>query len=190
LTFDHESFPIGYLAEADPGAWPPELRERARQTLTLAHRALVLASVLGVIGWPVGRKARWPFRRPQSAWHLAQLGVLGAYALCAWQAISSPEHPFWPLVVAIPILLALPLPGRPRTGGVIGLSALAIVTVCLTHAVFFGEDRYHMVLTPLLCLLAACALRRAREEEPPVAAQDAPPERCDPARPMGSAASA
>jgi hypothetical protein len=29
----------------------------------------------------------------------------------------------------------------------------------LAHAVFFGEDRYHMVATPVLCLLAAAALR-------------------------------
>jgi hypothetical protein len=33
--------------------------------------------------------------------------------------------------------------------------------VCLTHAGFFGEDRYHVVIAPALCLLAAYALRRA-----------------------------
>ena len=27
----------------------------------------------------------------------------------------------------------------------------------VTHAVFFGEDRYHIVVMPLLCLLAARA---------------------------------
>ena len=37
------------------------------------------------------------------------------------------------------------------------LSLLA--TTLVTHAVFFGEDRYHMVVTPVLALLAAAALR-------------------------------
>jgi hypothetical protein len=27
----------------------------------------------------------------------------------------------------------------------------------VTHAVFFGEDRYHIVVVPMLCLLAAHA---------------------------------
>jgi hypothetical protein len=31
----------------------------------------------------------------------------------------------------------------------------------VTHAVFFGEDRYHMVVTPVLCILAAGAFRRS-----------------------------
>jgi hypothetical protein len=33
-------------------------------------------------------------------------------------------------------------------------------TTLVTHAVFFGEDRYHMVVTPVLALMAAAALRR------------------------------
>ncbi|KYF64069.1 hypothetical protein BE04_22975, partial [Sorangium cellulosum] len=44
--------------------------------------------------------------------------------------------------------------------GVVGYLAFAVASVALTHAVFFGEDRYHMVVTPALCILAACALRR------------------------------
>jgi len=34
-----------------------------------------------------------------------------------------------------------------------------VASVCLTHVIFFGEDRYHVVVTPLLALLAAAALR-------------------------------
>ncbi len=30
----------------------------------------------------------------------------------------------------------------------------------LTHVLFFGDDRYHLVVSPLLCLLAAAALRQ------------------------------
>jgi len=34
-----------------------------------------------------------------------------------------------------------------------------LATTILTHAVFFGEDRYHVVVTPILAILAAGALR-------------------------------
>ena len=37
----------------------------------------------------------------------------------------------------------------------------------MAHAVFFGEDRYHMVVTPALCVLAACALRPRDGAAPP-----------------------
>jgi hypothetical protein len=40
-----------------------------------------------------------------------------------------------------------------------------VATTALTHAVFFGDDRYHIVISPALCLLAAAALRR-REPAP------------------------
>jgi hypothetical protein len=42
--------------------------------------------------------------------------------------------------------------------------AFAVASVALTHATFFGVVRYHMVVTPALCLLAACALRLPRAE--------------------------
>jgi hypothetical protein len=37
--------------------------------------------------------------------------------------------------------------------------------VVVTHAVFFRENRYHMVLTPVLAILVAYALRRPASEE-------------------------
>jgi hypothetical protein len=42
------------------------------------------------------------------------------------------------------------------------LSLALLGTTIVTHAVFFGEDRYHVVVTPVLCMLAAGALRRPR----------------------------
>ena len=46
------------------------------------------------------------------------------------------------------------------------LCVVLLATTALTHAVFFGEDRYHLVVTPVLAILAAGALRRvAREHE-------------------------
>jgi hypothetical protein len=88
--------------------------------------------------------------------------------------VTDPPGPYWPLAVLIPLFAVLRLPGAPRNGGVVGYAAVAIATVCLTHAVFFGEDRYHMVLTPLLCLLAACAWR-SRSDHPAAGAASAEP---------------
>jgi hypothetical protein len=39
------------------------------------------------------------------------------------------------------------------------LSVSLLATTNVTHAVFFGEDRYHVVVTPILAILAAGALR-------------------------------
>ncbi|WP_433933049.1 glycosyltransferase family 39 protein [Sorangium cellulosum] len=151
FTFDHESFPIGYLGEANPAAWPDERRAAGRWVLTASHLGLLSVAALGVVALPRLR----PWRAL-----VAQLAALAAVlGLIAWGVLGD-DHAFWPLAVAIPVIAALPLPGRPANGGVVGYLAFAIASVALTHAVFFGEDRYHMVVTPALCVLAACALRR------------------------------
>ena len=66
---------------------------------------------------------------------------------------------FWPLAIFAAVVPWLPLAGtrreRPRWRMALGLLATTIAT----HAVFFGEDRYHVVVTPVLALLAAAALR-------------------------------
>jgi hypothetical protein len=67
---------------------------------------------------------------------------------------------FWPLAVAAAIVPWMPLPGRPRAPPALLLPVALLATTIVAHAVFFGEDRYHMVVTPVLCLLAASALRR------------------------------
>ncbi|MFO0760456.1 MAG: glycosyltransferase family 39 protein [Byssovorax sp.] len=155
FTFDHESFPMGYLGEADPARWPEERKARGREILSGAHRVLLGAAALGVIALPIHR--RWRDR-------LAQIALLGIALFLGAQSIWADLHPAWPLALFIPAAAALPIPGRPRSGGVIGYLAFAIASVALTHAVFFGEDRYHMVVTPALCILAAAALRRPAGE--------------------------
>ena len=87
------------------------------------------------------------------------LAVLGL----GLHGLLSDNHPFWPLAVAIVVLPWLPLPGAPRRGGGIAYLAFLVASVAAVAVVFFGEDRYHMVATPGLCLLAACALRRPEE---------------------------
>jgi hypothetical protein len=42
------------------------------------------------------------------------------------------------------------------------LGVALLATTAITHAVFFGEDRYHVVVTPVFAMLAAAALRPAQ----------------------------
>ncbi len=160
FTFDHESFPMGYLGEADPASWPEARKAAGRDLLSGVHRALLGLAALSVIAWPfaagMGRRER-----------LVQGGLLLAALALAARGLLLDTHPAWPLAVLLPVVAALPLPGRPRSAGVVGFLAFAVASVAVTHAVFFGEDRYHMVVTPALAVLAACALRRPEAATPP-----------------------
>jgi 4-amino-4-deoxy-L-arabinose transferase-like glycosyltransferase len=150
-TFDHESFAVEYMHEADPGAWPEDRREAARGLLTAAHLALLAGAALSVVALPLGR-----LRRNEQYW---QIGLLVLFSGLMFYGIADDEHPFHWLVVIAPALAFVPLPGRPYLGA-LGRAAMAVVLVtALTHVIFFGEDRYHLFLSPLLCVLAAAALR-------------------------------
>jgi len=112
----------------------------------------LLAAALGVVAWP-----RW--NAPARSAFFTQLGLGSMMAGIALYAFLADEHPFYLLAVLAPVVAALPLPGRPMHGpaGAYVLSLLGVTA--LTHVVFFGEDRYHLVVTPLLCILSAAALR-------------------------------
>ena len=84
-----------------------------------------------------------------------------AVAVGAGYGLSSDQHPFFWLPLLVPLVGALPLPGRPSQGPAGWFLLGLVAATSLTHAVFFGDDRYHLVVTPALCLLAAAALRRA-----------------------------
>ena len=151
-TFDHESFAIEYLHEADPDSWPEARRVAARELLTAFHRLLLVIAALAVVGLP-----RWDARvRPAFFTQLA-LGALVLGVAC--YAALDDAHPFYWLAVLTPLLAALPVPGRPAQGAAGGYLLSLLAVTALTHVVFFGEDRYHLVVTPLLCMLAAAALR-------------------------------
>ena len=75
-------------------------------------------------------------------------------------ALASDTPAFWPLAVFASAIPWLPLRGRPPFPGALLLSVAFLATTLVTHAVFFGEDRYHVVVTPVLAILAAAALRR------------------------------
>jgi hypothetical protein len=150
FTFDNESFAVEYLREARPAAWPEERRVAVRGLLTGVHRIFVAASALAFVALALrGDKRK---RRVQTA-------LLGALALAAYAAFAAGTPTFWPIVLVACALPWLPIPGRPQAHPALLMSVSLVATTALAHAVFFGEDRYHMVATPVLCLLAAAALR-------------------------------
>jgi hypothetical protein len=158
-TFDHESFPMGYLSEADPAAWPEALKARVRDFLSTVHRVMLGLAALSLVSWPFGRRMSHYARIVQCA----LLATVLALTLCA---LVGDRHPAWLLALFIPVVALLPLPGAPRRGGVIAYLCFAVASVVVAHAVFFGEDRYHMVVAPVFCILAACGLRF--RDDPPI----------------------
>jgi hypothetical protein len=71
-----------------------------------------------------------------------------------------PERPLFWVGVAIPVLGLARLPGAPPLGRRLAFLFGVLAVTSLTHVAFFGEDRYHLAISPVLCLLAAGALRR------------------------------
>ena len=157
-TFSHESFAVEYMHEADARAWPEPRRAAGRGLLSLYHRLILIAAALAMVGRLGFRSSYW--------WNLLTQGfLLGLVAALAIYGFTNEYHPFHWLAVAIPVMGFLPLPGRPWQGGV-GYYLIGLVAAtALTHAVFFGDDRYHLVVTPVLCILAAGALRATRDSD-------------------------
>jgi Dolichyl-phosphate-mannose-protein mannosyltransferase len=171
-TFDHESFPVEYLHEARPELWPDARRNPMRERITDAHRALMALAALGVI-----RRTRAALWKDASFWTLcAGVGMLTYWGL------QKPEPTVWALGLAallIPIVqsawLALErkttLSLEPQLGSSgARVAGALLLTVYVTHALFFGEDRYHMVASPVLCMMAAGLLRFRRSDPSPGAA--------------------
>jgi hypothetical protein len=160
-TFDQESFPVEYLHEADPDRWPEPKRRHGREVLTATHRVLLTASAFSMTALPV-----FPRSKSIARGSAATLGLFVAMALLATFVWRSDDSPFYLLAVAMVCAAALPIRGRPPMGPVIAWAILSVLATLLTHAVFFGEDRYHVVITPMLCVLAAAAFRGSRRPEP------------------------
>jgi hypothetical protein len=159
-TFDHESFAVEYLREARPLSWPEERRVAVRGALTAVHRILVAAAALAFVSLALrdgrGGLARGP-GDPRA--RMVQAALLAALGLAAFLAFAADTPTFWPIVLVGCALPWPPLPGRPSAHPALLMPVAITMTTALTHAVFFGEDRYHIVVTPVLCLLAAAALR-------------------------------
>lgn len=161
-TYNHESFSIAYLAEARPGAWSQDQKWRLMNIMTAFHHLLTGVAFLGAIGRvsPRGgsssRGASW-----------MQLALVVALLLFIPYALTLPDRPLFWVGVAIPVIGLLRLPGSPPLSpGLSYLYGLLAVT-SLTHIVFFGDDRYHLAISPALCILAAAALRAPVLRSPP-----------------------
>lgn len=153
-TFDHEAFSVEYLREADPELFPEPRRVALRDALTAMFRALVVAASLGTVA--LVRRGRG--RRTQVA-------ILAFVLAAAVVGLSQDEPTVWPLV---PLLSLLPwaclggrlsVRGAARSGPALLLASALVLTTAAVHAVFFGEDRYHIVVVPALVVLAAGAFR-------------------------------
>jgi hypothetical protein len=155
-TYNHESYAVEYLHEADPATWTEPRRVAGRDMLTFFHRLLLVVAMLGAVSVP-----HWV--KPPPWDDAVQIGLLVAIAMFATFAATGDENPFYWLAVLLPVIAALPIPGRPKLGPAGRFLAGAVAATTLTHAVFFGEDRYHLVVVPVLCLFAAGALRAQRE---------------------------
>jgi hypothetical protein len=148
-TFDHESFAVGYLREARPSAWPNDKVEQGRAVMTASHVILLVLACFAT-----ATRAR----RPAMWVHVAVFGAIAIGALSEWRS----EVPsFWPFAIVAATLPFVPLPTSSEKPPALWLGAAFLLTTCVTHAIFFGEDRYHMVLTPVFALLAAASFRRA-----------------------------
>jgi hypothetical protein len=117
---------------------------------TLFHRLLLAGAALGCIAFPRPRPRR------DAAVQGALIVVAGGLVALAFTA-DTPV--FWPLAVFVAVVPWPPLPGRPAMPPALLLPLALLATTLVTHAIFFGEDRYHVVVTPVLALLAAAALR-------------------------------
>ncbi len=156
-TYNHESFAIAYLAEAEPAAWDRDHKWHVMNLMTSFHHALMLAAALGAV-------SRFSPRRWREHW--GQIALLAALAAFVVYALSLPERPLFWIGVMIPIFGLIRLPGAPPlNAGLRYLYGLLAVT-SLTHVLFFGDDRYHLAISPVLCLLAAAAFRRAAQAAP------------------------
>jgi 4-amino-4-deoxy-L-arabinose transferase-like glycosyltransferase len=151
-TYNHESFAVAYLAEAEPAAWERDHTWRVMNVMTSLHHLLMLAAAFGVV-------ARFSRERWKKQW--GPLVLIAAIALFAAYALSLPERPLFWVGVLIPVIGLVRLPGAPPINdGLRYLLGLLAVT-SLTHMIFFGDDRYHLAVSPVFCILAAAAFRRA-----------------------------
>ena len=150
-TYNHESFAVAYLAEAKPDEWQRDHTWHVMNVMTGLHHALMFAAALGT----VGRLSRRRWRE-----HWGSIAVLLGLVGFAVYALSFPERPLFWIGVAIPLLGIVRLPGAPPINDGLRFLYGLLALTSLTHMVFFGDDRYHLAISPVFCLLAAAALRR------------------------------
>lgn len=157
-TYNHESFAVAYIAEARPSEWDRDHTWHVMNVMTSLHHALMLAAALGLV-------ARFSRRRSREQW--GPIALLVALVLFSAYALSLPERPLFWVGVMIPLIGLVRLPGAPPIdNGLRYLLGLLAIT-SLTHTLFFGDDRYHLAVSPVFCILAAAAFRRPERTHEP-----------------------
>jgi hypothetical protein len=151
-TYNHESFGVAYLAEAAPATWDEPHKFLAMNLITALHHVLSFVAALGAV-------SRFPWRTWRDHW--AQIGSVAGMLLFAAYALSLPERPLFWIGVFIPVLGLARLPGAPRLNAGLAYCYGLLALTSLTHMLFFGDDRYHLAISPVLCILAAAAFRRS-----------------------------
>jgi hypothetical protein len=165
-TYNHESFAVAYLAEAEPEKWERDRKWRAMNWMTLFHHALSLAAAFGAISsLPLRRLLDRASRERALRDHWAQLLLLASLLAFAAYALNLPERPLFWISVAIPLIGVLALPGAPPMRSILAYLYALLAVTSLTHMIFFGDDRYHLAVSPALCILAAAAFRRRARAE-------------------------
>ncbi len=165
-TYNHESFAVAYLAEAEPEQWERDRKWGAMNSMTMFHHALSLLAAFGAISSLPLRRLREPATRTQALReHWPQLLLVAGLLAFAVHALTLPERPLFWISVAIPLLGVLRLRGAPPASSALGYLYALLAVTTLTHMLFFGDDRYHLTISPALCILAAAAFRpRAKPE--------------------------
>lgn len=158
FTFDHESFAVEYLHEARPEQWPEPLRSRVREGLTFAHCTLLLLACFAGIG--ISKHSRSARIAPSQAL------LLVLVVLIAYVSLGADTRSAWPLAVVALLLPLIRLRTAPALPLALAFGLGLLASVIVTHAVFFGEDRYHLVATPVLCMLAAAVFRVSAGKDP------------------------
>ena len=88
---------------------------------------------------------------------------MAAIAIATYFAFRTNPPVLWPLLLLTLGAFAVPRSARAPESLAMKLALVFAASIVVTHGIFFGEDRYHVVMTPVLCLLAAGALRGAQE---------------------------
>ncbi|MBI5537895.1 MAG: glycosyltransferase family 39 protein [Deltaproteobacteria bacterium] len=166
-SFNHESFAVEYLKTGDPAAWPEERRTWWRERLSTFHRLLLSAAAFGFLGVVSRKRMRELLAGDRQRTVMVGMSVEAALWLATIALVAYGWHddqfPFWPLALWLPIVILVPRPQAPRPGAVGLFIAWAVLSFDIVHVVFFGEDRYHIPLSPLLCILVASIGRSASE---------------------------
>jgi hypothetical protein len=171
-TYNHESFAVGYLAQAQPELWPEARRNRWRSVATVFHHLLILGAALGTVAWVVPPSVADLRSRSHKVEFWVQLGLLIVTIGFYWIGMQAYDSPLYWVIALCPLVAFARLPGHPFINGAAWWAWGLVLVTSVTHSIFFGEDRYHLVISPILCVLAAGLLRKSETHDLPTGAMN------------------